>query len=171
MTDVAPIRTRLEQSHAGLLEATAQIPAQQWQQRPGTARWSAAEVLSHLTTVERRIQKGAETELARDPRPVPFWRRLHIPPKLSEYRLIKVKAPLPLDTSILDEKEVMLEGYAEVRTQTVEILEENAKRDLRRWRWPHPILGSLDGVSWFAMIACHEVRHTKQLREIAQALR
>ena len=171
MTDVEPIRSKLEKSHAGLLDAAAQIPVRQWQQRPGPGRWSGAEVLSHLTTVERRIQDGAETELAREPASVPFWQRLHIPPKLSEYRLIKVKTPLPLDTSVLDERKAMLEKCGAIRTRTFEILEANAKLDLRRWRWPHPFFGSINGRGWFVAIACHEVRHSKQLREIARALR
>lgn len=171
MTNVEPIRSKLQQSRSGLLEAAALVSAGQWQQRPGPGRWSAAEVLSHLTTVELRIQEGLGTMLAHEPKPVPFWRRFHIPPKLSEYRLIKVKTPLPLDTSVLAEKEPMLEKYGAIRTRTYEMLEANAKLDLRRWRWPHPFFGSINGRDWFVVIACHEVRHTKQLREIARALR
>lgn len=170
MTDVQPIRKKLQQSRSGLLEAAALVSAARWQQRPGPGRWSAAEVFSHLATVERRIQEGLGTLLASDPNPVPFWRRFHIPPKLSEYRLMRVKTPLPLDTSALDEKEAMLKKYGAIRTRTFEILEANAKLDLRRWRWPHPFFGSINGRDWFVVIACHEVRHTKQLREIARTL-
>jgi hypothetical protein len=170
MTDVQPIRSKLQRSHSGLLDAAALVSAERWQQRPEPGRWSAAEVFSHLATVERRIQEGLGTMLASDPKPVPFLRRLHIPPKLSEYRLMKVKTPLPLDTSTLDEKEAMLEKHGAIRTRTLEILEANAKLDLRRWRWPHPFLGSVNGKDWFVVVACHEVRHTKQLREIARTL-
>jgi len=171
MTDTKPIRARLEKSRAKLLEAAERIPARQWPQRPGAGRWSAAEVFSHLTTVERKIQEGLTTLLAGDPPPVPFWRRLHIPPKLAEYRLMKRETPLALDTSLLGEREAMLETYAAVRARTLEILQANAARDLRRWRWPHPFFGSINGKDWFAVIASHEVRHSKQLGEIARDLR
>jgi hypothetical protein len=36
--------------------------------------------------------------------------------------------------------------------------------------WPHPFLGVLNTYEWMEMIAGHEVRHTKQMREIANSL-
>jgi hypothetical protein len=35
---------------------------------------------------------------------------------------------------------------------------------------PHAFLGTLNAYEWFQMIASHEVRHTKQMKEIAAAL-
>jgi len=36
---------------------------------------------------------------------------------------------------------------------------------------PHPFLGTLNLCEWFQMIASHQIRHTKQMREIAAAYR
>jgi hypothetical protein len=170
LSDVRRIKERLERARGPLLAATEAVPAERWQEHPAPGCWSAAEVIAHLTMVEEAIQQGAEKLFAREPRPVALWRRLHIPPQLVEYRLLKAKTPLPLDSAYVGEKAALLQRIGAVRARTLAILEANGHRDLRQWRWPHPLLGSLNGESWFQMIASHEVRHTKQLREILKAL-
>jgi hypothetical protein len=35
---------------------------------------------------------------------------------------------------------------------------------------PHAFLGTLDAYEWFQMIASHELRHIKQMKEIAESL-
>jgi hypothetical protein len=146
------------------------VPAALWQKCPAADRWSVAEVIGHLIMVETAIQQGFAKMLASEPQRVPFWRRLHIPPKLSEYRLLKAETPIPLDPSVVGEKETMLEEFRALRKRTLALLEANRDRDLSRWRWAHPFFGSLNGWTWFTVIASHEVRHTKQIREILKAL-
>jgi hypothetical protein len=146
------------------------VPAALWQKRPAADRWSVAEVIGHLIMVETAIQQGFAKMLASEPQRVPFWRRLHIPPKLSEYRLLRAETPSPLDSSLVGEKDVMLEEFRALRKRTLALLEANRDRDLSRWRWPDPLFGSLNGWTWFTVIAYHEVRHTKQIREIVKAL-
>ena len=63
----------------------------------------------------------------------------------------------------------MLVGLAELRRGTLALLEEHRGRELSAYRWKHPFFGSLNYYSWFKMIAHHEARHTKQLREIAKS--
>jgi hypothetical protein len=164
------IRDRLHRSRAGLLAAVERLPAEFWRKRPAANRWSAGEVIAHLIMVETAIQKGLGKMLASEPQRVPLWRRLHIPPKLSEYRLLKGETPIPLDPSLVREKDAMLEQFRALREGTLALLEANRERDLSRWRWPHPFFGSLNGWTWFKVIASHEVRHTKQIREIVKAL-
>ena len=48
--------------------------------------------------------------------------------------------------------------------------ERNASKGLRKYHLPHPFLGTLHAYEWFQMIASHQIRHTKQLEEIAAAL-
>ena len=57
-----------------------------------------------------------------------------------------------------------------VRERTLAFLAETAKRDLSEYRWKHVFLGMLNVYEWFEMIAAHEVRHTKQMKEIAARL-
>ena len=170
MADLSPLVERLGRARANLLAVADQIPSEVWNKRPEPERWSAAEVIAHLTMVEAAVVKGVQKLLATEPRPVPFWRRIHIPPIVNLSRLLKVKTPLPLDPALLAAKDQMLERFAALRGETLALLEANRDRDLRRWRFPHPFFGSLNGVGWFKMIAYHEARHTKQLREIGRAV-
>lgn len=171
MTNIGELTERLVRARAGLLAVAEAIPPELWQKRPGPDRWSAAEVIAHLTMVETAVLKGARKLFQSEPQPVAFWRRLHISPKVSEYRFLRARTPIPLDPSLVADKDSMLEQFRALRAETLAFLETQRGRDLRRWRWPHPFFGSLNGESWFRMIAHHEIRHTKQLREIVQGLK
>jgi len=149
---------------------TERVPAERWREKPAPEKWSAAEVIAHLTQVEAAIADGVEKLLRAEPQPVPFWKRLHIPPRVSRWRFFRAKTPLPLETSLLADKQTMLAQFAASRERTLKILEANCDKDLRRWRFPHPFFGSLNGYSWFKNIYHHEIRHTKQLREIVESL-
>ena len=164
------IVAKLNRSRAGLLAAVERVPAERWQKRPGKGGWSAAEVVAHLTMVETAVVSGATKWVQTEPKPVPVWKRLHLPPALTVLRLVKVKSPIPLDASLLGEKDAMLERYRTVREQTLAFVEANRERDLRRWRRPHPLMGSFNGNTWLKFIGYHELRHTKQIREIVKSL-
>ena len=64
----------------------------------------------------------------------------------------------------------MLVELREVRKQTLAFIDRDRGLDLRKYHMPHPFLGLLNGCEWFRMLAAHEVRHTKQMKEISQAL-
>ena len=49
-------------------------------------------------------------------------------------------------------------------------MEECAGKPLRKYHMPHPFLGTFNLYEWFQVIASHQVRHSKQMREIAAAL-
>jgi hypothetical protein len=170
MADHRVLVERLRDARAKLLAVTDQIPSERWNQRPEPNRWSAAEVVAHLTMVESAVLKGMHKLLATEPRRVPPWKRIHIPPIANLVRMVKVETPIPLDPSLLAGKELMLERFAALRGETLSLLEANRERDLRRWHFPHPFFGSLNGVGWIKMLAYHEARHTKQLREIARGV-
>ena len=87
-----------------------------------------------------------------------------------ELRLIRRKSPIPTDDQILGEKEAMLAELREVRERTLAFIEETMERDLSKYTILHAFLGTLNVYGWLQMIASHEIRHTKQLREIATAL-
>jgi len=87
-----------------------------------------------------------------------------------ERRLIRRKTPIPLDLRLLREKEAMLAELREVRDRTLAFMEGTKERDLSAYRWRHPFLGSFNTYEWFAFIASHEIRHEKQLRQIATLL-
>ncbi len=170
MRDLNAILTHLNQTRAGLLAVLETIPAERWRKQPPQGGWSAAEVIAHLTMVEQAILGGAERVLQKEPTPISLWKRVHIPPMVSEWRTFKRQTPIPLDPALLDEKQAMLDRFQALRQRTLAFIETNQHRDLSRWRYPHPFFGSLNIYSWLRNIYHHEIRHTKQLREIARSV-
>jgi len=137
---------------------------------PGEDRWSAGELVGHLITVERAILRNVDKVLQKLPRSLPFYKRFHIPMAVVELRLIRRKSPIPINDQTIGEKEAMLAELREVRERTLAFIEETRGRDLSPYSMPHAFLGTLNIYGWLQMIASHEVRHTKQLQEIATAL-
>jgi DinB superfamily len=167
----------LELIHAKLVEAQTKffraadvIPAEQWRIKPGAGAWSAAELVAHLMMVERAILGGADRITQKTPRRVSLLRRMHLPLWLVESRLIRRKTPIPLDASLVGNKEEMLAELRGVRECTLAFMEETRGRDLSAYCWPHAFLGMLNVYQWFEMIGAHQVRHTKQIREVAARL-
>ena len=167
---IKTIVENLARAQSDLLRAADAVPTEQWKTCPGEDRWSASELVGHLITVERAILRNIDRLLQKPPRPVPFYKRFHLPMTLVELRLIRRKSPIPTDVQILREKEAMLAELREVRERTLALIEETRERDLGGYSMAHPFLGTLDMYGWLQMIASHEVRHTRQMREIADGL-
>ncbi len=71
---------------------------------------------------------------------------------------------------MLRDKEEMLAELRTVRERSLAFLEETKGRNLSEYCWKHPALGTLNTYEWMRFIASHELRHTKQMREIAASL-
>jgi len=160
----------LARAEKQFLASTDSVPSDQWQTRPAEGRWSAAELVCHLIQVETTIIKNASRVLHHPPKPRPFSKRFHLPMALVESRLIPRKTPIPLDTALLSEKDKMLAQLCEVRERTRVFMEEAQGKHLGKYHMPHPFLGTFNLCQWFQVIASHQVRHSKQMREIAAAL-
>jgi len=65
----------------------------------------------------------------------------------------------------------MLAELRGVRERTLAFIEETRGRDLHKYNMSHPFLGSLNAYEWLQFIASHEIRHMKQMREIATTLK
>jgi hypothetical protein len=87
-----------------------------------------------------------------------------------EIRLVRLKTPIPIDPQLVGEKKLMFAELQRVRHSTLELIEETRDRDLRVYRWQHPFIGSLNAYQWFALLGLHQIRHEKQIREIATHL-
>jgi hypothetical protein len=169
MKKLAPILDLLDRAHKGLLVACADIPESRWTKAPAAGRWSAGENVAHLIMVEETVLAGARKALSQSPPRHPVWKRLHLPPVLARWRAVKRKSPIPLDRSLLGPREELLKKYTAARNRTLKLISETARRDLSRYRMPHPFFGSLNFYDWFRTLGYHEVRHTKQIREIGKS--
>jgi DinB family protein len=148
-------------------EATARkIPDQHWRTPPRAGAWSAAEVVAHVIMVET-LMTGAAAKITRKPPVrVPLSKRFHIPVALVAWRGVRVETPIPLDTLLLDDREMMLSRLAEQRQRTISVLEAGRETNLGKYRVQHPVLGSLHYYDWFRTLAAHDSRHTKQLKDV-----
>jgi len=170
MTSLQPIREKLTRAQTAFFRVADAIPAAKWDNCPGLNEWSAAELVAHLVVVERGVVTNVDRLTQKAAIPVPFPKRLHLPMWLVEARVIRRKSPVPLDESLLAEKEAMLAGLRGVRERTMAFISETERRDLSAYCWRHPFLGMLNVYEWMEMIAAHQLRHTKQVREIEAKL-
>ena len=166
-----PILQKLAQAQSSLLSTADSVPADQWRTRPGHGGWSAAEVVAHLIMVERSVLGSADRVVQHTPKRIPLLKRIHLPLALVEARLIRLKTPIPLDPELVGEKETSLAELREIRERTLAFVDETKSRDLSQYYWRHPFLGMLNSYQWLQMVACHEIRHEKQMKKIAKSYR
>jgi uncharacterized damage-inducible protein DinB len=153
-----------------LLSAADAVPAEEWKTRPSEGRWSAAELVAHLMMVERAVIGKADRVAQKPPKRVSLLMRIHIPMTLVELRWIRRKSPVPVEPEMLSGKEEMLAELRTVRERSLAFLDETKGRNLGEYCWKHPALGTLNAYEWMQFIASHELRHTKQMKEIAASL-
>src|SRR5262249_4711542 len=146
------------------------ICEEHWHTAPAEGRWCAGEVVAHLVLVERGVLQSADRLSQKEPKTWPFYRRFHVPLGVVEKRWIRTKSPRAVAPDRLGCKEEMLAELREVRERTFAFLDEPKARDLSAYCWSHPFLGTLDLYEWVCFIASHQIRHTKQMREIAARL-
>jgi hypothetical protein len=127
-------------------------------------------VVAHLVIIERAVVDAAGRVIQKTPKGFSLWKRAHLPLWLVRARVLRRKSPIPLDATLIDRKEKMLGELRLTREGSLEFLAETRTRDLGAYRWRHPFLGNLDFYEWFEMIAAHQYRHTKQMKEIALRL-
>ena len=120
--------------------------------------------------VERAIVAGADRVTRKVPQPIHFLKRAHFPLWLVEMRIVRRKTPIPLDPILIGDKEEMLGALRGARERTLAFLEETKGRDLSVYHWRHAFLGALNVYKWFEMVAAHQLRHSKQMREIGKQL-
>jgi uncharacterized damage-inducible protein DinB len=170
MPSLAIIIGNLARAQSELLRAADAIPEDQWKTRPAEGRWSAGELIGHLSAVERLILARTDELLQNPPKPVPFFKRFHVPMMIVEARVIRRKAPAAVEPQPAGEKEETLAELRGARERTLAFIEETRGRNLSKYNFRHPFLGNLNAYEWLQFIASHEIRHMKQMREIAETL-
>lgn len=146
------------------------VPPDQWSTEPRREEWSAGELVAHLIMVERAVVGSADRISQKQPKHIPYLKRFRLPLWLVQIRIVRRRTPIPMDHGLIGTKEEMLAELRAARERTLAFLDETKDRDLSVYRWPHTFLGMLSVYDWFEMIAAHEQRHTKQMREIAKHL-
>jgi DinB superfamily len=168
--NVSSIVERLAQAQAFFLRVAGEIPDAKWNTKIEAEKWSSAEVVAHLVLVERAVIDRAERVIQKVPLHFKPWERAHLPLKLVEARLIRRQSPIQMDPTLIKDQDEMLRELRATRESTLTFLETSQGRDLSVYRWRHAFLGSLNLYEWMYMLAAHEIRHAKQVKEIARSL-
>ena len=175
-THLTDVLSRLDTARTALRAAVDAIPRDLQRQRPEPDRWSAAEVVEHLSLVERifsgrivnAIDKarsaGLATEAAaRTPLPDPVEQRM-------KDRANKRQAPETAQpTGTLD----VAAGWDALESNHSMLRDALTGADglaLSQVTLDHPFFGKMTVYQWVELMAAHEGRHTEQIREIAEAI-
>jgi hypothetical protein len=174
-THLTDVLSRLDSARATLRGAIDTVPAAMQHQRPAADRWSCAEVLEHLTLVEKifggRIVKALDAARSGlSPEALP---RAPLPDAIEQRmsdRVNKRQAPEPaLPTGTVD----IASGWATLERNHSTLRAALSGCDglaLSQVTLDHPFFGTMNVYQWVELMAAHEGRHTEQIKEIAAAL-
>jgi uncharacterized damage-inducible protein DinB len=166
--NLEPIYSLLASTRSRFISTVDAFPTERWRESPADEVWSAAEVVTHTMQVEESILAASKRALAAGPKPIPFLKRFHPPMALASLRRKKFKSPIRLDERRIPEKNQYQERITETRKATLDFIASTADKNLSVYSFPHPAFGPLNLYSWFRLIAYHEIRHAKQIREVAE---
>jgi uncharacterized damage-inducible protein DinB len=162
------ILKNLADSRERLLGAVQGLSREQLHYRPAPGRWTVAECVEHIATVEGRvfmlIQKTLSDGPATAKRSAMEGRDSALVEDVAR-RITRFQAPEYLqprgqwpDAQLLQEFEVARQRTREFAAST--------DADLRKHFYAHPVLGELDLYQWLLLIGAHCDRHRAQSEEV-----
>lgn len=161
---------RLDAVHAELKSTVNGVDPALLAKRPGENEWSIAEVVDHLCLVEGAVMKGIKAKLAQPPVKVGFLRKF-FPMRIVSLRMKRLQAPKYVQpASDLPPMDELLRKYDAQRATTKEICITEGPERLSQVCLKHPYFGDMDGAAAVSMVAFHEQRHLKQIRDIIKKL-
>lgn len=161
---------RLDTVHAELKTTVNGVDPALLFKRPAENEWSIAEVIDHLCLVEGAVMKGIKLKLAQPPVKVSFLRKF-FPMRIVSLRMKRLQAPKYVQpANDLPPIDKLLEKFDAQRANTKEICIKEGPERLGQVCLKHPYFGDMDGAAAVSMVAFHEQRHLKQIRDIIKKL-
>ena len=164
----------LDTERADLRAAVEFIPIEQRGKTPGPDRWSVAQVLHHLTLIENRVAPLVNKLVA-------GARAGGLGPELETSSILNARHAeriadrsfrVPAPEEIRPPSDVDAASALAALDQSREALKAAVTAGdglaLSEIRYPHPVLGEINLYQWILFVGSHEVRHTAQIREIAE---
>lgn len=156
----------LEESRERLLHMAKNLSREQLHYRPEPGRWTVAECLEHIVTVELRllgvIQKTLETAPDSSKRSAMEDAAMFANVK---GRVVRFQAPEIVVPTGRWPDEQLLNEFEAARRQTLDFA-AGTTADLRPRFFKHPAFGELDLYQWLLLIAAHSDRHRVQSEEV-----
>ena len=167
----------LDTQHERLRKAVESVPRERRERKPSPERWSVAEVIEHLSIVERRIERvfsaklaearaAGRVEVERDQSPVVGT--IDMDRVLDRTRRITaVEAALPSGNLDAEAAWSALETARNSLRDAVCSADGLALGEIVQ---PHPVLGPINLYQWVAFVGGHEARHAAQVMELRELL-
>jgi hypothetical protein len=157
-------------------DSVAAVPEADRARRPSPDRWSVAEILEHLSVVERAIARmlGQQVRTARDSGLRPERATEPVVPTVPVARLLDRGAKLEASERSQPRGGMAWaaarEAFRTSRGDVVELLRSADGLALSELVIPHPLLGPLNVYQWAVFLGAHARRHAAQIRETGVAL-
>lgn len=160
------ILNSLAESRERLLSAVGNLSSEQRNYRPAPGRWSVAEIVEHLTTVEVRLLDMVEKALEAAP-DSSKRSAMEDHALIADVagRITRFPAPEFLVPTGKYRDDQLLQEFDAARRRTREFAAATTA-DLRRHFLPHPVFGDLDCYQWLLLLAAHCDRHRVQGEEV-----
>lgn len=157
-----------------LRAAIDSVPAQARNTQSTANQWSVAQVLDHLTIVDKRVAAGVgkwiadargnglgeETETTSVAGTIPNEKIVDRSRKVAAPEEIRPRTDVDAETAWAELEQAREKLRAAFLTGDGLALGEVVQ--------PHPVLGPINIYQWMLFCASHEARHTLQIREIAE---
>jgi hypothetical protein len=172
--NLATVLATLDDARQALRQATEAIPPARRSESPGPDRWSAAQVLEHISLAEggfttwitSGIEKARAAGIGNE-----TSERTPLPPRIGGLMADRVNRRMARD--VVQPRGGMSDAAAweaiakgERRLRTVLSLADGLA--LNEVMVDHPALGPFNVYQWIELMAAHRQRHAEQITEIAQ---
>jgi hypothetical protein len=159
----------LKKSTEDFQAVVGSIPESMAKIRPEADRWSVLECVEHVTTVEALFLGRLASGVAGEPPPHDKLKEAALADRVAN-RSTRRQAP---ETSFPKGRFASLaeglEEFHRVRARSVQFAQDHAA-GLYGLATSHPVMGPLNGVEAFVLLAGHSGRHAEQIREVKAAL-
>lgn len=174
---IQELLTWLDLHRRELHEAVASVPAHLREKRPGDGRWSVAEVVEHLSIIERRVARllAMRVSAARESGVGPDTETSSVVasypnPGRALDRTAKIQAPEPVLPSGALDAVAGTQALDQARVSLLSALRDANGVSLENLVHPHPVFGPLNMYHWMVLAGLHDSRHAAQIREIGESL-
>ena len=162
---------RLDTVHRQLVSTISAVDPALLSKRPAENEWSVAQVVEHLCLVENAVMSYLKSKVDQPPVKVSFLKKL-MPMRIVSWRVKPLKAPkLVQPSENLPPMDELLKKFDAIRADTKDVCLKQGHERLSGISFKHPYFGQMDGAAAVSMVAFHEQRHLKQIREILKKVR
>jgi uncharacterized damage-inducible protein DinB len=166
----------VDAQRTALLNAASAVPDERWAERPAPERWSVAEVLEHLSKVEKSCARAIAKCAAEG-------RAAGVGPEREEGSMLqalegkrvtdrsnRLKASERVQPAGGMDRARALAAITASRAELRQAMHDADGLALCEIRQPFGTLGDFDLYQWILFVGQHEARHRKQVDEIAGQL-